>query len=206
MNEDAAAVSGGDLRRPDAAGRAPRLRELLGRRSLVLVGLMGAGKSTIGRRLASRLGLPFKDADQEIEAAHAMSVPEIFAAYGEPYFRDGERRVIGRLLQEGPILLATGGGSYMNAETRARIAEAGVSVWLKASLEVLMKRVRKRPTRPLLQTPDPQATLRRLMEERYPVYGLADITVESKDLPHDRVADQVIAALDAWLSLEKDAS
>ena len=206
MNEDAAAVGGGDPRRPDAAGRGPGLRQLLGRRSLVLVGLMGAGKSTIGRRLANRLGLPFKDADQEIEAAHAMSVPDIFAAYGEPYFRDGERRVIGRLLQEGPILLATGGGSYMNAETRARIAESGVSVWLKASLEVLMKRVRMRPTRPLLMTPDPQATLRRLMEERYPIYGLADITVESKDLPHDRIADQVIAALDAWLSGEKEAS
>lgn len=204
MDEDTA-VSGGHSALPASRG-APDLRERLGARSLVLVGLMGAGKSTIGRRLAGRLGIPFKDADHEIEAAHAgMSVRDIFATYGEPYFRDGERRVIGRLLQEGPILLATGGGSFMSAETRARIGESGVSIWLKASLEVLMKRVRKRPTRPLLQTPDPQETLRRLMDERYPIYALADITVESRDLPHDRIADKVLAALEAWLAVEKDA-
>ena len=185
--------------------RTVSLRERLGHRSLVLVGLMGAGKSTIGRRLAGRVGLPFKDADHEIELAHAgMSVRDIFANYGEPYFRDGERRVISRLLDEGPILLATGGGSFMNAETRARIAETGVSVWLKASLDVLMKRVRKRPTRPLLQTADPQDTLNRLMNERYPIYALADITVESRDLPHERIVDQVLKALDAWLVYEPE--
>ena len=126
------------------------VRAALGQRSIVLVGLMGAGKSTVGRRLAARLDLPFRDADAEIEAAAGMSISEIFAVHGEPYFRDGERRVIARLLQEGPIVLATGGGAFMNAETRARIAETAISVWLRADFEVLMRRVRKRANRPLL--------------------------------------------------------
>src|SRR5918998_971990 len=139
------------------------VRERLGDRSVVLVGLMGAGKSTVGRRLAARLNMPFKDADAEIEAAAGMSVADIFATHGEPYFREGERRVLARLLQEGPIVLATGGGAFMNPETRARIAEKGISIWLKADLDVLMRRVRKRSNRPLLKNTDPEGSMRRLM-------------------------------------------
>ncbi len=178
------------------------IRRRLGGRSIVLVGLMGAGKSTVGRRLAARLGLPFKDADQEIEAAAGMSIPEIFALHGEAYFRDGERRVIARLLQESPIVLATGGGAYMNDETRARIAERAVSVWLRADLDVLMKRVRKRSNRPLLQDPDPEGVMRRLIAVRHPVYARADVTVESRDTPHERVVQETLRALDAWLAKE----
>jgi shikimate kinase len=180
-----------------------RIRARLGRRPVVLVGLMGVGKSTLGRRLAARLGLPFKDADQEIETAAGMSIPEMFASHGEAYFRDGERRVIARLLQDDPMVLATGGGAYMNEETRARIAQCGVSVWLKADLDVLMRRVRKRATRPLLQAPDPEAVMRGLMDARHPVYALADVMVESRDIPHERVVGDVIAALDAWLGEEE---
>src|ERR671912_370652 len=148
---------------PDGATVEAAVRERLGRRSIVLVGLMGAGKSTVGRRLAARLDLPFKDADAEIEAAAGMSISDIFATHGEPYFREGEHRVIGRLLQEGPCVLATGGGAFMHAETRAWITQAGVSVWLKAELDVLMRRVRKRSNRPLLKTTDPEASMRQLM-------------------------------------------
>jgi Shikimate kinase len=182
-----------DALAPDA------LRRSLGTRSIVLVGMMGAGKSTVGRRLAARLGLTFVDADNEIEAAAGMTIPEIFAAHGETAFRDGERRVIERLLGEGPQVLATGGGAYMNAETRARIAEAGISVWLKADLDVLIKRVRKRPNRPLLQTPDPEKTLRGLIELRYPVYAEAAITVISRDAPHEAVVEDIIRRLSAFL-------
>src|SRR5918997_2074552 len=147
-------------RRSGATGCGPleaAVRERLGARSIVLVGLMGAGKSTVGRRLGTRLDLAFKDADAEIEAAAGMSVADIFALHGEPYFREGEARVIGRLLQEGPAILATGGGAFMNADTRARIAAAGVSIWLKAEFDVLMRRVRKRSNRPLLRNTDPEA-------------------------------------------------
>ena len=178
------------------------VRNGLGRRSVVLVGLMGAGKSTVGRRLAARLDLPFKDADAEIEAAAGMSVADIFAIHGEPYFREGERRVIARLLQEGPIVLATGGGAFMNAETRARIAQTGISIWLKAEFDVLMRRVRKRANRPLLRNADPEGSMRQLMTSRQPVYALADLTVESRDIPHDRVVDDALNALLAWLSME----
>ncbi|HZH53806.1 MAG TPA: shikimate kinase [Microvirga sp.] len=170
----------------------------LGARSIVLVGLMGAGKSTVGRRLAQKLGLPFRDADNEIEAAAGMSIPDIFAIHGEEHFRDGERRVIARLLQEGPMVLATGGGAFMHEETRARIAEHGISVWLRADLDVLMRRVRKRATRPLLQNPDPEGTMRQLMEKRHPIYALADLTVESHEAPHDRVVVEIIHALNDW--------
>src|SRR4051794_37504987 len=149
------------------------LRAKLGQRSLVLVGLMGAGKSTVGRRLAQKLGLPFRDADHEIEAAAGMTIPDIFAIHGEAHFRDGGRRVIARLLQEGPMVLATGGGAFMNEETRAGIAERGISIWLRADLDVLMRRVRKRVTRPLLQNPDPEGTMRQLMERRHPIYATA---------------------------------
>jgi shikimate kinase len=170
----------------------------LGARSLVLVGLMGAGKSTVGRRLAQKLGLPFRDADHEIEAAAGMTIPDIFAIHGEAHFRDGERRVIARLLQEGPMVLATGGGAFMNEETRARIAEHGISIWLRADLDVLMRRVRKRVTRPLLQNADPEGTMRQLMEKRHPIYAAADLTVDSHETPHDRVVLDIIEILTGW--------
>jgi shikimate kinase len=176
------------------------IRTRLGKRSIVLVGLMGAGKSTVGRRLAAKLELPFTDADHEIEAAAGMSIPDMFALHGEDYFRNGERRVIARLLRHGPGVLATGGGAYMSAETRARIAEAGVSVWLRADFDVLMRRVRKRQNRPLLQNPDPEGTMRRLIETRYPVYALADVAVESREIPHEKVVQDALLALHAWLS------
>jgi shikimate kinase len=172
----------------------------LGRRSVVLVGMMGAGKSTIGRRLAARLRLPFLDADIEIEAAHAgMTIPEIFATHGEPYFRDGEARVIARLLDSGPAVIATGGGAFMREETRNRIRDKAVSLWLKADIDVIMKRVRRRADRPLLQTPDPEATVSRLLEAREPVYRSADLTIASRDVPHDRIVDECIDALRARL-------
>jgi shikimate kinase len=200
MNEnspfDLRADAGAALRH----GPEETIRARLGGRSIVLVGLMGAGKSTVGRRLAARLGLPFKDADHEIEAAAGMTIPEIFAGHGEPHFRDGERRVIGRLLLEGPLVLATGGGAFMNDETRARIAESAVSIWLRAEFDVLMRRVRKRSNRPLLQNPDPEGTMRRLIEARHPVYAQADLTLESREVPHDRVVEEAVAALDAFLA------
>jgi shikimate kinase len=172
----------------------------LGSRPIVLVGMMGVGKSTIGRRLAARLQLPFTDADVEIETAHdRMSIPEIFQKYGEPYFRDGEARVIARLLDGGPGVLATGGGSFMREETRRRISEKAVSIWLKADTDVIMKRVKRRTDRPLLQTADPVATVNRLLAEREPVYAEADLTIASRDVPHDRIVDEVVAALHALL-------
>ena len=186
-----------------AAGGEPielRLRRALGHRSIVLVGLMGAGKSTVGKRLATRLGLMFKDADNEIETAAKLTIPDIFAIYGEPSFRDGEERVIARLMREGPLVLATGGGAFMRETTRARIAEGGVSIWLKAELDVLMRRVRKRGGRPLLQTEDPEETLRQLMAQRHPVYATADVEVISRDVAHDRVVQDVMEALDAYLN------
>jgi shikimate kinase len=172
----------------------------LGRRSVVLVGMMGAGKSTIGRRLAARLHLPFQDADAEIELAHAgMTIPEIFASHGEPYFRDGEARVIARLLDNGPSVLATGGGAFMREETRTRIRDKAVSVWLKADAETIMKRVKRRADRPLLHTADPAATIGRLIEERHPVYQLADITIASRDVLHEKIVEECMAALRAYL-------
>lgn len=172
----------------------------LGRRSVVLVGMMGAGKSTIGRRLAVRLGLRFLDADVEIEVAHAgMTIPEIFTTHGEPYFRDGEARVIARLLDSGPAVIATGGGAFMREETRNRIRDKAVSLWLKADIDVIMKRVKRRADRPLLQTEDPVATVSRLLEVREPVYQMADLTIASRDVPHDRIVDECIDALRARL-------
>jgi shikimate kinase len=172
----------------------------LGRRSVVLVGMMGAGKSTIGRRLAVRLRLPFLDADVEIEAAHAgVTIPEIFATHGEPYFRDGEARVIARLLDGGPAVIATGGGAFMREETRNRIRDKAVSIWLKADVDIIMKRVKRRADRPLLQTEDPVATVSRLLEVREPVYRTADLTIASRDVPHDRIVDECIDALRARL-------
>lgn len=175
----------------------------LGDRSIVLVGLMGAGKTSIGRRLAEKLGLPFVDADSEIEAAAGKTIPEIFADHGEAHFRDGERRVIARLLDNGRQVLATGGGAYMNAETREKIKSRGVSVWLKADLDVLMKRVLKRGGRPLLSAPDPEAVMRKLMEERYPIYAGADITMASTDTQHAAMVNEVVRALARWQPREE---
>lgn len=175
----------------------------LGPRSVVLVGLMGAGKTTIGRRLADRLGLPFRDADAEIELAAGMPVPEIFARYGESAFRDGEKRVISRLLAgSSRIVLATGGGAFMNPDTRIRIREGAVSVWLRADHGTLMRRVRRRHNRPLLKTADPDETMRKLMADRHPVYAEADLSVDSSEVSHERVTQNVIAALERHLGLE----
>jgi shikimate kinase len=167
----------------------------LGQRTVVLVGMMGAGKSSIGRRLAQRLGIPFVDADAEIELAAGMSIPDIFAIHGEADFRTGEARVIARLLDGGAQVLATGGGAFMNADTRAAIGAKGVSVWLKAEFDVLMKRIKRRHDRPLLKTDDPAATLRQLLDLRYPVYGLADLTVQSREIPHEKIVDEIVEVL-----------
>jgi shikimate kinase len=184
---------------PTAAGGGGSQEALilaaLGHRLVVLVGMMGAGKSTIGRRLAARLHLPFLDADTEIEMAAGMSIPEIFEKHGEPYFRDGEARVIARLLEGGPAVLATGGGSFMCEETRRRVSDKAVSVWLKADADIIMRRVKRRADRPLLQTADPEATVTRLMIEREPVYQHADITIGSRDVPHERIVEECIEAL-----------
>jgi shikimate kinase len=168
----------------------------LGTRLIVLVGMMGAGKSTVGRRLAMRLKLPFVDADNEIEAvAGGRTIPEIFEAHGEAHFRDVEARVIARLLEGGPGVLATGGGSFMREETRLRIRDKAISMWLKADADVIMRRVRRRADRPLLQTADPTGTVTRLLTEREPVYQHADLTIWSRDVPHDKIVDECIEAL-----------
>jgi shikimate kinase len=171
----------------------PALRE----RTIALVGLMGAGKSSIGRRLAHALGLPFSDTDEEVERAAGRSISEIFEYLGEAAFRDGERRVIARLLDEPPHVLATGGGAFMNPETRALIEKKAVSVWLRADLEVLVRRVARRADRPLLKTGDPREVLERLAGERYPTYALADITVESVETAHQATVEAIIQALRA---------
>jgi shikimate kinase len=183
-----------------SASQEAEITAALGKRSVVLVGMMGAGKSTIGRRLSARLRLPFLDADSEIELAHAgMTIPEIFAAHGEPYFRDGEARVIARLLDSGPGVMATGGGAFMREETRNRIHDRAVSIWLKADADIIMRRVKRRADRPLLQTADPAATVGRLLEEREPVYQRANLTIWSRDVPHEKIVDECIDALHAWL-------
>jgi shikimate kinase len=167
-------------------------------RPLVLVGLMGAGKTSVGKRLAAALDVPFVDSDHEIEVAAGMTIPEIFAGFGEPYFRAGERRVIARLLAQPPQVLATGGGAFIDPETRAEIRAHATSVWLRADLELLWQRVRDRPGRPLLETDDPKAVLATLMEQRYPVYAEADVTVESaRGLSHEAMARRIIEAVEA---------
>jgi shikimate kinase len=200
MSEIAAHHTAQDTAKDDATPQpvAP-LGPALGRRSIVLVGIMGAGKSSVGRRLAARLGMPFVDADTEIEKAADMSIPEIFAKHGEPYFRAGETRVIARILDGGPQVLATGGGAFMNAETRAAIRAKGISVWLRAALQVLSKRIKRRNDRPLLKGADPVETLKRLMDERYPIYAEADLTVESRDVPHEAIVEEVIESLRVYL-------
>jgi shikimate kinase len=179
----------------DALPNGGALVAALGRRSIVLVGMMGAGKSSIGRRVAARLAVPFVDADAEIELAADMTIAEIFAVHGEPYFRAGEARVIARLLERGPQVLATGGGAFMNPQTRAALEEKAVSVWLKADLEVLTRRLRRRTDRPLLKTEDPVATLTNLLQLRDPIYATADVTVLSRDVTHDVIVDEIIAAV-----------
>lgn len=182
-------------KRADNETRSRSISENLGERSVVLIGLMGAGKTAIGRRLATRLGLKFVDADNEIEQAAGKSISDIFADHGEAHFRDGERRVIARLLNDGPQVLATGGGAYMNDETRETISNSGVSVWLKADLKVLMERVVRRDHRPLLKTDNPEEVMKRLMDERYPVYASSDVTVKSRDVPHEVIVDEIIDAI-----------
>jgi shikimate kinase len=177
------------------------LASALGRRSIVLVGMMGAGKSSIGRRLAARLGIPFSDADAEIEEAAGMSVADIFEAHGESSFRSGEARVIARLLEHGPQVLATGGGAFISPQTRAKIHEKGISVWLKAEIDVLSRRLRRRSDRPLLKTADPTATLANLLAARNPIYGEANLVVVSRDVPHEVIVEEIVTALRSKLGI-----
>jgi shikimate kinase len=182
-----------------ASDEAAALATLLGGRAIVFVGLMGAGKTAIGRRVAAAIGLNFSDSDQEIEKASRMSVADLFETYGEAEFRSLEQRVIARLLQESPNVLATGGGAFMNADTRAAISEHGVSIWLKADIDTLMARVAKKQTRPLLKTGDPRAVMENLMTIRHPVYAQADVTVNTRDDRREVIAEEVIAAIVAHL-------
>ena len=190
------------MTRPDPAlrqARAEELAELLEGRPLVLVGMMGAGKTTVGRRLAARLNRQFLDSDEEIEKAAQMSVPEIFEQRGEPEFRAGETRVIARVLKTRGVVLATGGGAFVNQETRALVKAEAISVWLKAEIGILFDRVSRRSNRPLLKTANPRATLEKLIEERYPIYAEADVTVTSRDVPQEAVASDVVQAVLAYL-------
>jgi shikimate kinase len=186
---------------------AAGLLDRLGARSIVLVGMMGAGKSSIGRRLASRLNIPFVDADIEIERAAGMSIADIFARHGEADFRSGEARVIARLLDGGPQVLATGGGAVMNADTRAAITAKGVSIWLTAEVDVLIRRIHKRRhERPMLQAADPAARLRELLAVREPVYALSDLTVQSREAPHEAIVTEIVAALGHFLDAPSEAA
>ena len=173
-------------------------------KTVALVGLMGAGKSSIGRRLAQRLGLPFVDADTEIEAAAGATIEEIFHRHGEAAFRDGERRVIARLLEQPVHVLATGGGAFMDSSTRALIRARAISIWLRADIELLLSRVARRTNRPLLKKGDPRAVLEQLIAERYPIYAQADITVDSVDGPPDVTLERTIAALAAYIGAGSD--
>ncbi|MHA6688922.1 shikimate kinase [Devosia sp. A449] len=194
------------MNRPDAASRharAERLSQRLAGTPLVLVGMMGAGKTTVGRRLAARINRQFLDSDEEIEKAAQMTIPEIFAQRGEPEFRAGETRVIARVLKDGGVVLATGGGAFVNEETRALIKAGAISVWLKAEIDILFERVSRRSNRPLLKTANPRATLEKLIEERYPIYAEADVTVVSRDVPQDVVASDVVDAVLAYLKRQE---
>jgi shikimate kinase len=173
----------------------------LGKRAIVFVGLMGAGKTSIGRRVAQALDLPFVDSDHEIETVSRLSIAELFERYGEPEFRALEHRVIERLVREGAGVVSTGGGAFINEQTRATVAEHGISVWLKADLDVLMERVSKRQTRPLLKTADPRGTMAKLINDRYPIYAQADVTVESRDEKREVITAEVIETLDRFLDL-----
>jgi shikimate kinase len=180
-----------------------RAKAALGKRNLVLVGLMGAGKSAIGRLVAQQLGLPFIDTDTEIERVSRMSISELFAAYGEEEFRALETRVIKRLLRTGPRVVSTGGGAFINEKTRKQIERGGLSVWLNADLDVLWERVNKRDHRPLLKTENPKQTLKDLMDRRYPVYGLADITVQSRDVRKEVIANEVLTSVIEYIGKDK---
>ncbi|MFT6490118.1 MAG: shikimate kinase [Parvibaculaceae bacterium] len=184
----------------EAAKLSASIKSHLKGRALVLVGLMGAGKTTIGRRLAQALDLDFVDADAEIETAAGETIPEIFENHGEAAFRAGEKRVIARLLTKGPHVLATGGGAYMNAQTRENIAQHAVSIWLHADLDVLMDRVGRRGNRPLLNEENPRAVMEKLISERYPIYELADLTVDSVEGTHEHVVEKLLIALNAYLT------
>lgn len=176
----------------------------LGSRSIVFVGLMGAGKTAIGRRVAAVLGLPFKDSDHEIESVSRMTIPDLFEKYGEPEFRALEQRVIHRLLEHGPQVLSTGGGAFMNPQTREAVAELGLSIWLKADVDTLFDRVSKKQNRPLLKTADPRAVLAKLMDERYPTYALADMTVPTRDERKEVIVAEVLEALGRHLKQNQD--
>ena len=185
----------------DANGEpASAIRMALNHRSVVLIGMMGVGKSSIGRRLGVRLAIPFVDADTEIEKAAGMSISDIFARHGEADFRSGEARVIARLLENGPQVLSTGGGAFMNDGTRAAIKAKSVSIWLAAEYDVLLRRISKRKNeRPMLQTDNPDETLRQLLKVREPTYALADLTVQSREVPHEAIVADIMAALAAFL-------
>jgi shikimate kinase len=185
----------GAVQKPAENGPETAVVRALGSRSIVLVGMMGAGKSSIGRRLAARLGIPFIDADAEIESAAGMTIPEIFDKHGEPYFRAGEARVIARLLDNGPQVLATGGGSLMDAQTRALIGEKGISIWLKADVDVLLKRTKRRNNRPLAEK------IKDLLPIREPLYAQADIVVQSRDEPHENIVDEIMIQLSRRLGV-----
>lgn len=188
----------GAVQKPAENGLEAAVVRALASRSIVLVGMMGAGKSSIGRRLAGRLGIPFIDADTEIESAAGMSIPEIFAKHGEPYFRAGEARVIARLLDNGPQVLATGGGSVMDPQTRALIGEKAISIWLKADVDVLLKRTKRRNDRPLAEK------IKDLLPVREPLYAQADIIIQSRDEPHDTIIDEIMGELPKRLGLRAE--
>ena len=191
-------MANGAIQKTAENGPEAAIVRALGRRSVVLVGMMGAGKSSVGRRLAARLGIDFMDADTEIESAAGMTIPEIFAKHGESYFRSGEARVIARLLDGGPQVLATGGGAIMEQTTRDLIHIKGISVWLKADLDVLLKRTKRRNDRPLVEK------IRDLLPAREPVYALSDIVVQSRDEPHETIVEEIIAKLPKTLGLAEE--
>jgi shikimate kinase len=188
-------MADGAVQKPAKNGLESAVVRALGCRSVVLIGMMGAGKSSIGRRLAGRLGIPFIDADAEIESAAGMTISEIFDKHGEPYFRAGEARVIARLLDNGPQVLATGGGSILDAQTRALIGKKGISIWLKADIDVLLKRTKRRNDRPLAEK------IKDLLPMREPLYAQADIVVQSRDEPHDNIIDEIMTELPKRLGL-----
>ena len=185
------------------ADRREELLGLIGRRPIVLIGMMGAGKTTVGRRLAAKLGRRFVDSDEEVEKAAGMTIEEIFAAHGEADFRAGEVKVIARLLKDESIVLGTGGGAFINPETRALVKATALSVWIKADFDLLFQRVSRRSNRPLLKTANPRETLQKLIDARYPIYAEADITVVSRDVPQDQVASELIEALADHLREER---
>ncbi|WP_026620224.1 shikimate kinase [Ensifer sp. WSM1721] len=184
-----------DVTEPVSATLAERAKRALGKRNLVFIGLMGAGKSAIGRLTAQALGIPFIDSDHEIERVSRMTISDLFATYGEEEFRALEARVLKRLLRSGPRVVSTGGGAYINERSRRQIKKGGLTIWLNAELDVLWERVNKRDTRPLLKTENPKQTLENLMRARYPIYAEADLTVLSRDVKKETMVEEVLAAI-----------